>query len=166
MIAAFGRTELPADAAMSENLRHFEHSVEVGVSATVAWKFLTDISNWDDPPAHFTLEGPFEAGTGGTTELPGLEPLRWHLLEVQAGERYSTKMPLDGAVLLFEWRFEALSERKTRLTQRITLTGENANAYAGQVEAGFGANLSAGMQRIADAMERQQRESGHFESRS
>ena len=151
---------------MNEKLRHFEHSVEVGVSATFAWNFLTDISNWDDPPARFTLDGPFAEGTEGTTELPGLEPLRWRLVEVQAGERYSTEMPLDRAVLLFEWRFEALSERRTRLTQRITLTGENAGAFAGQVEAGFGANLSAGMRRIADAMERRQRESGHFESRS
>ncbi len=114
----------------------------------------------------FTLEGPFEAGTEGTTELPGLPPLRWCLLDVRAGEGYTTDMPLDRAVLQFEWCFEALSERRTRLTQRITLTGENADAYAGQVEAGFGANLSAGMERIADAMESRQRESGHVASRS
>ena len=141
---------------MDENLRHLEHSVEVGVAVTFAWKFLTDISNWDDPPTRFTLEGPFAAGTQGTTELPGREPLRWRLVEVQEGERYTTEMQLDRAVLQFEWRFEALSERRTRLTQRILLTGENAAAYAAQVEAGFGANLSAGMQRIADVMEKRQ----------
>jgi hypothetical protein len=142
---------------MDGNLRHLEHSVEVGVAVTFAWKFLTDISNWHDPPARFTLEGPFVAGTTGTTSLPGQEPMRWRLVEVQAGERYTTELQLDRAVLQFEWRFEALSERRTRLTQRILLTGANAAAYAPQLAAGFGANLAAGMQRIADAMEKRQR---------
>jgi hypothetical protein len=153
-------------AEMDGNLRHLEHSVEVGVSATFARNFLTDISNWDDPPARFTLEGPFAAGTQGATELPGQEPLRWRLLEVQEGERYTTEMRLDRAVLRFEWRFEALSERRTRLTQQIMLNGENAAAYIGQVEAGFGSNLAAGMQRIAAAMEKRQQESGRFETQN
>ena len=142
---------------MDGNLRHLEHSVEVGVAVTFAWKFLADISNWDDPPARFTLEGPFAAGTRGTTELPGQKPIRWHLLEVQEGDRYTIEMELDRAVLQFEWRFEALAERRTRLTQRILLAGENAAAYVPQLEAGFGANLAAGMQRIADTMEKRQR---------
>ena len=143
---------------MDGNLRELEHSVEVGVAVTFAWKFLTDISNWDDPPARFGLEGPFAAGTWGTTELPGQEPLHWQLVEVRGRERYITEMQLDRAVLRFEWRFEALSQRRSRLTQRIVLTGENASAYAAQLETGFGANLGAGMQRIAAAMEKQQTE--------
>ena len=62
-------------------------------------------------------------------------------------------MKLDRATLSFEWRFDALSEHKTRLTQRIVLSGEDAPAYADQVEAGFSSTLSDGMKRIAAEME-------------
>jgi hypothetical protein len=43
-----------------------------------------------------------------------------------------------------------LPGHKTKLTQEIVLSGDNA-AYATQVEAGFGSNLEAGMKRIAAA---------------
>jgi len=46
-----------------------------------------------------------------------------------------------------------LSARRTRLTQRIALTGDNAAAHVGQVQAGFAANLPEGMKRIARTME-------------
>jgi len=55
------------------------------------------------------------------------------------------EMPLDRATLSFEWRFDALSNRRTRLTQHILLSV--ATAYAEQVRAG--ATLRDGMERIA-----------------
>ncbi len=61
-------------------------------------------------------------------------------------------MRLDQAMLEFEWRFDELPGYRTKLTQEIVLSGENAPAYAAQVEAGFGLNLSAGMERIAAEM--------------
>jgi len=61
-------------------------------------------------------------------------------------------MPLDGAILTFEWSFEALSGRRTRLTQRIVLSGASEQAYAAQVEAGFGPTLTDGMKRVAAEM--------------
>jgi hypothetical protein len=41
---------------------------------------------------------------------------------------------------------------KTKLTQRLVLSGENASTYAEHVRAAFGSNLVAGMARIAAAM--------------
>jgi hypothetical protein len=61
-------------------------------------------------------------------------------------------MQLDRATLTFEWPFDDLSETRTKLTQHIVLSGENAGMYAGQVEAGFGPNLPDGMIRIAAEM--------------
>jgi hypothetical protein len=61
-------------------------------------------------------------------------------------------MQLDRASLSFEWRFDALSEHRTKLTQRIVLSGDNAAAYAVQVKAGLGSNLPDGMRRIAAEM--------------
>jgi hypothetical protein len=61
-------------------------------------------------------------------------------------------MQLDRATLSFEWRFDAVADRRTRLSQRIVLAGDNAAAYAPQVQATFGENLPDGMNRIAQAI--------------
>jgi hypothetical protein len=129
-----------------------EHSVEADVSLSFAWNFRTDIRNWNDPPAIFSLDGPFAAGAEGTTLLPGQEPLHWCIREIQPGQSFVIEMQLDQATLCFLWRFDALSERRTKVTQRIELSGSNAGTYAGQVQAGFGSNLSDGMQRLATEM--------------
>jgi hypothetical protein len=66
-------------------------------------------------------------------------------------------MPLDQAVLSFEWRFDAVADRRTRITQRVVLSGDNASAFAEQVQANFSATLSDGMERIAEATARAER---------
>jgi hypothetical protein len=130
-----------------------EHSVEAPVTAAFAWGWRTDVKNWDDPPAQFQLDGPFAAGSWGTTRLPGLEPMRWQIRDVQPGRSFVIEMPLEPrATLSFEWRFDAVSDRRTRITQRIVLAGDNAAAYAPQAQAAFAANLADGMARIAAAM--------------
>lgn len=136
----------------ADNALELEYSVEVDVSPAFAWRFRTEVANWSDPPARFGLDGGFEAGSRGTTELPGQEPLRWRIGAVRPGKSFVLEMPLDGALLTFEWQFEALGQRRTKMTQHIVLSGENARAYAGQVEAGFGPTLAEGMNRIAAEM--------------
>ncbi|HEV3216398.1 MAG TPA: hypothetical protein VGZ27_11785 [Vicinamibacterales bacterium] len=137
---------------MNDIACQLEHSVEADVSAAFAWQWRTDVKNWDDPPARFRLDGPFASGSSGTTVLPGQEPLRWHIREVRPGRSFIIEMLLEGAVLSFEWRFAAISGRRTRITQRIVLLGDNATAYAAQVSSQFGLTLADGMKRIADAM--------------
>jgi Polyketide cyclase / dehydrase and lipid transport len=131
-----------------------EESVEAEVSPSFAWSWRTDIKNWDDPPAQFQLDGTFASGSWGATLLPGQEPLRWHIRDVQPGTSFVIDMPLDRAVLSFQWLFDAVSDRRTRITQRVVLSGDNAAAYANHVQVSFGATLAAGMKRIADAMAR------------
>ena len=126
-----------------------EHSIDADVSPAFAWKYRTDIATWSDPPAKFLLDGPFAEGSQGTTLLPGQEPLAWWIRDVQTGRSFAIEMPLDRATLRFEWLLSAVSERRTKLTQRIILSGSNAAAYTQQVETGFGATLPAGMERIA-----------------
>lgn len=129
-----------------------EYSVEAEVTPSFAWNWRTDIKNWDDPPAKFQLDGPFAKGSWGTTRLPGQEPMRWRIRDVQPGTSFTIEMLLDRAVLSFEWIFDVMSNRRTRITQRIILSGDNATAYADQVRAGFGSTLAGGMKRIADAL--------------
>jgi hypothetical protein len=137
---------------MNDIAYQVEHSVDVPVSLAFAWAWRTDVRNWDDPPAQFQLDGPFAAGSWGTTRLPGQEPLRWLIRDVQPPRSFVIEMPLDRATLSFEWRFDAVSDRRTRLWQRIVLAGDNAAAYASPVQAGFGSNLQEGMSKIAAAI--------------
>lgn len=130
------------------------HSVDAEASAGFAWSYLTDISNWDDPPATFQLDGPFREGAEGATLMPDEEPRRWRIARVTAGESYVLEMDLEGAKLSFHWRCEPVSEHTCRLTQTVTLAGERAASYATGVEEGFGANLAPGMDRIAAAIGR------------
>lgn len=139
---------------MGEVAWQLEHSVEADASAGFVWSFWTDVTNWDDPPAQFVLAGPFAVGSRGTTLLPGQEPRHWTIREVRAGKSFVIETLLDRATLSFEWRFDAVSDRKTRLTQRIVLSGDNAAHYVAAVQAGFGPTLSQGMNRIAGLLAR------------
>ena len=138
---------------MSEIALRLQYSVEAGVPSAFAWRFRTDVANWNDPPARFSLDGPFEAGSRGTTLLPGQAPLHWRISEVEPGKSFVVELQLEQATLAFEWRFDELPGHRTKLTQEIVLSGDNAPACAAQVEAGFGSNLAAGMKRIAAEME-------------
>lgn len=144
---------------MSEIALQLEQSVEVEVSPEFAWRYRTDIANWNDPPAKFLLDGPFAAGTRGTTVLPGQQPLHWKILDVYPPQSFVIEMELDRAVLTFEWRFATLSDQRTRMTQKIVLAGENAAAYAEQIKAGFSPGLADGMRRIAADMAAAERRS-------
>ena len=88
--------------------------------------------------------------------MPGYPAHSWMLREVEPERGYTIGGGsfLKGAALLVHWRFDALSERRTRLTQRMELSGENAASYVNDLRAAFEPNLEPGMQRIARLMER------------
>jgi len=130
-----------------------EYSIEVDVSPAFAWSYWTNVDNWSDPPARFALDGPFVTGSRGITSMPGQEPQPWTLREVEAEKFATIQAHLDRALMSFEWRFEQISDCQTRITQRIELTGENAEAYA-EARSAFSANLPGGMKKIAAAITR------------
>ena len=86
---------------MSEIVLQLEYSVEAVVSPDFAWRFRTDVANWIDPPAKFVLDAPFEVGSCGTTLMPGQEPMRWRITEIQLGKSFVLEMQLDRATLAF-----------------------------------------------------------------
>src|ERR1700722_19270452 len=137
--------------SMANILWEVTHAVETNASPEFGWNYWTDVANWDDPPAIFQLEGPFDAGSRGTTRLPGQDPLHWLVREVTPPNTATIEMGLHRATLSFEWRFVGLADGRTRLTQRIVLQGEKAYAYLPQVKAVFTANLADGMNKLATA---------------
>lgn len=139
-----------------------QRSVDVNVPVSFAWAYMTDVRNWSDPPAEFALEGPFGDGTRGRTHVPGRPPAVWIIRDVEPGRRYSIESDsfLEGAVLLVHWRFDPVTVRTARLTQRMELLGGNAGAYVEEIRSAFEPNLEPGMRKIAQAMERRYREAG------
>lgn len=131
-----------------------EHSLEVDVGIPHAWNVWSDVTKWDDPPAQFVLDGPFVEGAVGRSIIPGQPPIQWTVRDVVQGESATIVIDLDRATVAFIWRFDRLSEQRTKLTQRIVLAGENAGMYLADVVAAFGTGVPGGMKRIAEAMER------------
>jgi hypothetical protein len=139
---------------MDDIAYQLQHSVEVEATLDFVWAWQTDVRNWDDPPAQFQLEGRFTVGASGSTLLPGQPLLRWRIREARPPRVYIIDMPLDRATCSFEWQFDALSERRTKLTQSIVLWGANATSYVPEVRAAFGSTLADGMERIGRAIAR------------
>jgi Polyketide cyclase / dehydrase and lipid transport len=137
---------------MDDIALELECSVEADASPAFVWRFRTDITTWIDPPARFALDGPFADGAHGTTVMPEQEPFHWRIRDVRPGRSFVIEILLDRATIRVFWRFDALSVRTTKMTQRIELSGSNAGAYVNQVRDAFGATLSDGMQRIAAQM--------------
>jgi len=137
---------------MSDVAWEIEHSVETSASPAFAWTYMSNVENWDDPPAQFKLDGPFATGSRGATHMPGQEPLHWTLREVSPPDSYTIEGQLDRAVMLVQWQFSGLPDGRTLLKQHILLEGENAAAYLPGVAEAFTANLAPGMERIAAAI--------------
>ena len=96
-----------------------------------------------------TLDGPYETGSKGTTKMRGQEPMHWRLAEVEPPSRNVTEMELAGAVLRFNWTYEALPDGRTQLTQHVTLEGPGADAYVPFMKEHFAGNIPKGMERLA-----------------
>lgn len=135
-----------------------EDSVDADVSVTFAWNYWTDVGNWNDPPARFSLDGPFAEGAAGTTRIPEQAPIFWRVRNVVPGRSATIVIPLEGATLDVEWQFTHVANRRCRLTQAVVLSGENAAAYKHQVRASFETTLPAGIVRLAGLMARAHRE--------
>jgi hypothetical protein len=138
---------------MTTGLWEITHTVETSASPGFAWNYWTNVAHWADPPAEFVLEAPFAPGSQGTTRLPGREPLYWVIREVTAPNSATIELSVrEGVSVLFKWRVDGLDDGRTRLTQRIMLAGEKADAFLDQAKAAFSTSPADGMRRLAAAM--------------
>lgn len=140
---------------MSEPAWEFQYSIECNATRQFAWRFWTDIANWNDPPAKFDLDGPFQTGARVTTTLPG-ETLYSVIRDLQPEREATIEMQLADAILSFHWKFEKLTEDRTQITQRLVLSGANAKSFVAQATA-MEASVPDGMKKVAAAIERAQR---------
>jgi hypothetical protein len=132
----------------------FQHSVPCNAPRHFAWSYWTNIANWNDPPATFALDGTFDAGSRLTTTLPG-QTFHSIIRACKAGREATIEMQLPDAILSFLWKFEELLENRTRITQRLVLSGHNAKSFVAQVII-FEQTAPGGMNKLAAAIERAQ----------
>ena len=137
---------------MSEPAWEFEHFVECNAPREFCWSYWTDIANWDDPPARFCLEGPFADGARITTELPG-QTLVSVIRGVKEGRAATIELQLPNAVFTFHWRFDDLPGERTRISQRLVLSGEGAGLFVDEAKV-MGQTAPDGVKRLVEAMER------------
>jgi len=136
---------------MSDVVWDFAHAVESAVPREFAWEYWTNEENWDDPPARFEFDGPFTVGTRLKTILPAQE-LESVIREVEEGRSARIEMDVMSAVVAFEWSFEELDGRRTRISQRINLSGAGAGAMAEQAKV-LEQTVPEGMAKLARKIE-------------
>ena len=137
---------------MSEVVWEFAHAVECAAPREFAWNYWTNPANWDDPPARFEFDGPFAVGTRLKTILPRQE-LESVIREVVEGRSARIEMDVMPAVVAFDWGFEELDGRRTKITQRIRLSGGGAEAMVEQAKM-LEQSVPQGMQKLAGNIER------------
>jgi hypothetical protein len=135
-----------------------KHSVIAKANRQTVWEFVSNIENLarleGDAVESMTLDGPFQAGANGTTNMRGQEPVHWRLVEVVPPGRAVTEIKLTDAVLRFTWTYEEFPNDFTRLSQHITLEGPGAEAYIPFMEEHFAENIHKGMERLAEEIAR------------
>ena len=136
-----------------------KYSVVATASLDKVWEFHSNIEkHWrrieGDAVESITLNGPYQAGTIGTTKMPGQEPIEWHLVDVEQPVHSVTEVRLDDAIVRTTWTFEAIAENRTRLTQQMVLEGPGSAAYISMMEDNFGKNIGPGMEKIAREIEK------------
>ena len=135
-----------------------KHSVIANANRQTVWEFISNIDNLarieGDAVESMTLDGPYQAGSKGTTKMRGQEPIHWQLADVAPPRRSVTEMELTGAVVRFNWTYEELPDGRTRLSQHIVLEGPGAEAYVAFMEEHIAGNLPQGMQRLAEEVAR------------
>jgi hypothetical protein len=85
--------------------------------------------------------------------MPGQDPLEWLIRAVDPGRSWTQEVPLPGASLMVSMQFEAVAKGGTRITQRLWLEGEGAEALVDGVRL-FETTTPDGLKRIAAVIEK------------
>jgi hypothetical protein len=101
------------------------------------------------------LDGPFKVSSRLTTNLPG-QTFESVIRDLDADRGATIEMQLPEAILSFHWKFEDLSEHRTRISQRLALSGRNAKSLVAQASM-LKQTAPEGIKKLAAAIERAQR---------
>ena len=98
------------------------------------------------------------SGSRLTTSLSG-QTFHSVIRDVIADREAIIEMQLLDAILSFHWTFEDLPEGRTRITQRLVLSGPNAKSFVPQASV-LEKTAPKGMKKLVVAIERAQQTNG------
>lgn len=141
---------------MKDAAWEFQHSAECKASKSFAWSFWTDVSNWERLEGKavewIKIHGPFAVGTSGETKMPEQALQPWTITQMEPEHSATIELPVAGAVFVNEMHMESLSPQRTRITQRLSLTGEKAKELAGAMGM-FETSAPQGLAKLARTIE-------------
>ena len=107
----------------------YEHTVTADATPEAIWPLYADVSawlRWDGGLASVTLDGPFAAGSRGTLQPMGQDPLPFTLTQATPNSGFTDETQIPGAVLRFIHRLTADGHR-TRISHRLEIDGPAAD---------------------------------------
>lgn len=134
----------------------FLHSVDCRATSHFAWLYWTKVSNWaavDPAIDRVTIDGGFVAGARGETITSAKERVDWVVGEVMDGSTARIDFPAPGAVLSAKWAFTTTQSGGCRVTQHLSLSGNNAQEYLPMISSEMERGVPAGMTSLAAAID-------------
>jgi hypothetical protein len=132
----------------------YEHSVETTAAPEAIWNLWSDVStwpDWDGSVEKVELEGPFAVGSEGTMTIPGQPLIRFRLVEVSPGARFTDETVVQGALLRFMHTLEKLEGGRTLVTHRVEI--EAPRPMAGELGPMITADVPDAMRALVAAAE-------------
>ena len=121
------------------------------------WRNVPEWNAWDESLTSSSLDGDFVVGNNGTLTPRGApNALAFQLLEVTPLQRFDNESHMPGTTLRFSHRLET-TPQGTRITHRVTITGEAWQRCVAMLGAAFERDLPrslVSLARLAEDLER------------
>lgn len=108
-----------------------EHSTDTPLAPEPIWRVLSDVdrwTDWDTSMDSVTLQGPLAVGTAVLMTPKGQEPIRSVITELRDNELHADETVFGGVTLRFSHALARLPDGGTRVTFRVEIDGEGADA--------------------------------------
>jgi Polyketide cyclase / dehydrase and lipid transport len=129
-----------------------QHSAVSGAGPAQVWERYTDVDEWREwskGVEKSSLDGPFKAGTKGTSKPPNMPKGRFQLVAVEPEQGFTSEIKLPGGTLTLEHMLEP-TDGGTRITHRATLAGPLNFIWTPVIGRMIKRELPDGVERLAE----------------
>jgi Polyketide cyclase / dehydrase and lipid transport len=117
------------------------------------WADMATWPEWNTDTEWVRLDGPFQAGTGGTLKPKGGPRVPFVIERLEPGRRFVDVSRLIGARLTFDHRVRSEPDGRTRVEVTVQLTGPLRLLWKTLLGKGIAASVQPDLDRLARAAE-------------
>lgn len=151
LAACSARPPLPPGTLMAEGTdKAFSHTVTTTAPPEAIWALWSDARTWKDWDTGLkdaALDGVFDVGARGTIKPLSGGSANFEITAVDPGRSYTFETALPGAKLVITRTI--VSTAPTTFRHDVAFKGATAGVMAGQMGAGFRADLPVAMDKLA-----------------